>query len=136
MPTVESIAKLALLATTLAGLASWPVDVCAQAYRCTVNGATVFQQSPCEGGVKLAVPAPPDPNSRNGQVSQAIALRRVIIGMTAEEVVRSWGRPNKVNRSISAAGTNEQWIYERGDVARHQYLYIENGILRSIQSPE
>lgn len=108
----------------------------AQAYKCMVDGAPVFQQVPCQGGVKLNVPPAPDPESREGRVAVAIAKKRVFIGMTDQEIVRSWGKPDKINRSISARNVNEQWIYSRDDIGRSQYLYVENGVLRSIQSPE
>jgi hypothetical protein len=66
------------------------------------------------------------------QERQAIVQRRaqgVSIGMTAERVLQSsWGRPNKVNRTITARGTHEQWVYGGG------YLYFEDGVLISIQN--
>jgi Protein of unknown function (DUF2845) len=106
----------------------------AQAYKCIVNGASVFQQQPCTGGTKLDVPPPPDPNSRDGRIALAVAKKQVFIGMSEEEVVRSWGKPNKINRSVNARNIHEQWIYERGEIGNSQYLYIEDGVVRSIQS--
>jgi hypothetical protein len=107
----------------------------AQAYRCTVNGQTVYQQAPCIDGKKLDVASPPDPNSRDGRVAAAIAKRQVVIGMTEEEVIRSWGRPDKLNRTLTARTVSEQWIYERGSISQSTYLYMENGVLRSAQTP-
>jgi hypothetical protein len=54
----------------------------------------------------------------------------VSIGMTKEEVLMSqWGRPEKINRSTTARGTTEQWVYGGG------YLYFgEDGLLRAIQN--
>lgn len=51
------------------------------------------------------------------------------IGMTAKQVRENsnWGRPLKVNRTTTANGTDEQWVYSVG------YLYFHNGILRSAQ---
>jgi Protein of unknown function (DUF2845) len=118
-------------------IACIPTLSLAQAYRCTVNGEVVYQQLPCQGaGTKLNVPKPPDPETREGRLSLAIAKKEVFIGMTSEEVVRSWGKPNKINRSVSARSVHEQWIYERGSIGRSQYLYMEDGTLRSLQSPE
>jgi Domain of unknown function (DUF4124)/Protein of unknown function (DUF2845) len=113
-----------------------PASGFAQAYKCTVDGQVVFQQIPCPGGKKLDVATPPDPDSREARISSAIAQRRVFIGMTEEEVVRSWGKPNKINRSVTSQNINEQWIYDRKRIGDGQYLYIENGVLKSIQSPE
>lgn len=54
----------------------------------------------------------------------------VEIGMTAQRVLQSsWGRPERVNRTINARGTREQWVYP----GHHNYLYFENDILVSIQ---
>ena len=72
----------------------------AQAYKCIVNGASVFQQQPCTGGTKLDVPPPPDPNSRDGRIALAVAKKQVFIGMSEEEVVRSWASQT---RSIEAS---------------------------------
>jgi hypothetical protein len=58
-------------------------------------------------------------------------LPDVKIGLTALEVTEGtrWGHPSHVNRTITAAGTREQWVYEhpRG------YLYFRNGVLEAIQ---
>lgn len=54
----------------------------------------------------------------------------VSIGMTEQEVLdSSWGRPEHVNRTITAKGKDEQWVYGDGD-----YLYFQNGVLRTIQT--
>lgn len=52
------------------------------------------------------------------------------IGMTKEQVVKrtNWGTPNDINRTITAGGTREQWVYGIG-----RYLYFSNGILTAIQ---
>jgi hypothetical protein len=56
--------------------------------------------------------------------------KTVVIGMTAEEVLSiGWGKPNDINRTITAYGTREQWVYGNGN-----YLYFEDGILTSIQN--
>lgn len=51
------------------------------------------------------------------------------LGMTREEVEASlWGKPDKINRSVSQYSEREQWVYGRG-----QYLYFTDGILTSFQ---
>lgn len=51
------------------------------------------------------------------------------IGMTAEEVKKStWGEPKKINKTTTAYGVSEQWVYY-GD----RYIYLENGVVTSIQ---
>jgi hypothetical protein len=59
--------------------------------------------------------------ARNGGIS---------IGMTKEQVYNSsWGHPKKVNRTITANITFEQWVYDN-----NQYLYFENDKLVTIQT--
>jgi hypothetical protein len=54
----------------------------------------------------------------------------VRLGMTQEDVLASsWGRPEHINRTISARGTREQWVY-----GGRNYLYFEDGILVTIQN--
>lgn len=50
------------------------------------------------------------------------------IGMTEAEVYAStWGAPQKVNTTETAAGKREQWVYDGG------YIYLDNGIVTAIQ---
>lgn len=101
----------ALLGVALLGL---PGLAFSQAYKCGTGDQVVYQQAPCAGGTKLrSVPDPPDPNTLEGRVELAIAKRQVFIGMTRSEIVRSWGRPTKNNKSINSRSTHEQWVYER-----------------------
>lgn len=51
------------------------------------------------------------------------------IGMTAEEVRNStWGEPKKINTTVTAYHTTEQWCY-----SDYRYVYLEDGIVTSIQ---
>lgn len=51
------------------------------------------------------------------------------IGMTEDDVVRNcWGRPERVNTTVTARGRREQWVY-----GRQRYLYFENGRLTAMQ---
>lgn len=53
----------------------------------------------------------------------------VHIGMTQQDALdSSWGRPRKVNRTTTARGEREQWVYDGG------YLYFEGGVLTTIQN--
>jgi hypothetical protein len=38
------------------------------------------------------------------------------------------GRPERINTTVTAAGTHEQWVYG-GD-----YVYLRNGIVTSFQT--
>jgi hypothetical protein len=61
----------------------------------------------------------------------------VSIGMTADEVTASWGRPDFVNKTVFSWGVHEQWAYCSStfgcsDGAMH-YFYFRDGILDSWQ---
>lgn len=54
----------------------------------------------------------------------------VHIGMTTQDVLdSSWGRPEKINRSMNEYGTREQWVYPG-----YNYLYFDDGILKTIHT--
>jgi len=61
-------------------------------------------------------------------IYQAIKAHKVGIGMTADQVIQSVGKPQSVNRTTTAAGVNEQWVYGGG------YVYLDNGIVTAVQS--
>lgn len=51
------------------------------------------------------------------------------IGMTDEQVRNStWGSPENVNKTTTAYGTSEQWVY-----SGYKYIYLYNGIVTAIQ---
>lgn len=108
---------------------AWAVHKCPAA-----DGSVTYQEAPCEGGkaLKLAPEpvAPPEEVRRNN----AVANGRVSVGMTAQQVRRSWGTPSKVNKSVGSYGTHEQWVYDRGDY-RFQYVYVDNGVVTGVQTP-
>lgn len=58
---------------------------------------------------------------------QSILEGKVEIGMTQEMCRIAWGKPNKINETITSGGSDEQWVYSKN------YLYFENGILTAIQ---
>ncbi|MCR4346477.1 MAG: hypothetical protein NUV55_04620 [Sulfuricaulis sp.] len=58
---------------------------------------------------------------------ESIKQKKVFIGMTAEQLILSWGKPEKVNRTITKNVTHEQWIYG------NQYVYVENDKVTAIQ---
>jgi hypothetical protein len=62
------------------------------------------------------------------RIFNAIKDRKVVIGMTKEQVLLSWGYAH-VNRTVGKWGTHEQWVYgENGP-----YVYFENDKLTSFQ---
>lgn len=57
---------------------------------------------------------------------------QVAVGMPEEFVRRSWGEPDRINRSTRETGASEQWVYRR-DRERTQYIYLNAGAVTSIQ---
>lgn len=64
---------------------------------------------------------------------QHIEQHRVMVGMTKEQVLQSWGGPQTINTTFTKAGIRqEEWIFEDWEssaVVRHRYLYFEEGNL-------
>lgn len=59
---------------------------------------------------------------------QRIKEGTVRIGMTAQMAVEcGWGKPETINRTTTARGTTEQWVYDGA------YLYFTNGVLTAVQ---
>ena len=72
-----------------------------------------------------------DPSLRwSEETIRAVRESRITIGMTSEQVLLIWGEPTEKNNTVTASGASEQWIYP-GD----NYLYFDNGIMTSYQSP-
>lgn len=102
-------------------------------YRC--DGA-VYQQTPCAGGRAISVPPPPTADDAwRARVALAVTRRQVLLGMTAAEVTRAWGPPDRVNRTTTTAGVSEQWVYRRGR-NDSQLLYLDDGVLRAAQGTD
>jgi hypothetical protein len=63
----------------------------------------------------------------NNEIWSIIQEGKVRIGMTRLECELSWGNPKEINETIFDSEKNEQWVYS------DNYLYFENGILKTIQ---
>jgi hypothetical protein len=59
---------------------------------------------------------------------QTMDEKEVTIGMTGEQVRLSVGKPNAINTTMTTGHQHEQWVYGR------DYIYLENGVVRSMQS--
>ncbi|TAN12943.1 MAG: DUF4124 domain-containing protein [Burkholderiaceae bacterium] len=111
----------------------------AQVYKCPdAAGHTVIQQLPCAGGNKMDVkPASgagtDDPEQL--RLLRAVATGKVTPGMTAEQMRTSWGSPTSINRSVGSYGVHEQWVY-RWSNGKTQYVYLQNGVVTSFQTPD
>jgi hypothetical protein len=61
-------------------------------------------------------------------VEKAVIERKIFVGMTSEQAVMAWGRPERVNQTTTASSVSEQWVYGSS------YLYFQNGKLTVIQT--
>ena len=70
---------------------------------------------------------------RDPKFEKHIAEHRVMVGMTKEQVLQSWGGPQTINTSFTNEGIRrEEWIFEDWEstsVVKHRYLYFEEGKL-------
>lgn len=63
------------------------------------------------------------------QIVEAVLARQILIGMNADMVREAWGAPQNVNRTTTAYGVSEQWVY-----SLRTYVYLHNGIVTTIQN--
>lgn len=70
---------------------------------------------------------------RDPDFQKHIEQRRVMAGMTKDQVLKSWGGPQTINTSFTKEGLRrEEWIFEDWEnaaVVKHRYLYFEEGLL-------
>lgn len=125
------------IAIAIALFASLAMPAVAQVYKCKEGGTTVFSAQPCGADAqKLNVRPAAGAGSYDPAAATAntmIATGRVAVGMTPAQVRGSWGAPNKINQSLYASGSTEQWIYYR-DAAhiQAQYVHFRNGVVSSV----
>ena len=65
---------------------------------------------------------------------EAFDKHRVWIGMSAEECIQSCSYPLQINKTVTAKGVQEQWVYPAAEEGKQTYLYFENGILTTMQN--
>lgn len=63
------------------------------------------------------------------EVVAAVRLKQVAVGMTPAMARAAWGEPRYINRTVTAHGASEQWVYGLG-----RYVYVENGVVTAIQN--
>ena len=109
-------------------------------YKCLgPGGETSFQQTPCpagQAGQKLRITVSPSiEDGRPQRIKQAIAERRVVLGLSRQELNRVMrGPPDTVNSSIHSSGRHDQLIYRQD--GRTLYVYTENDVVTSVQDTE
>jgi hypothetical protein len=83
--------------------------------------------------VVLMVVVPLIAKLRDPNFQKHIAEHRVMVGMSKEQVLQSWGGPQTINTNFTNDGIRqEEWIFEDWEsaaVVKHRYLYFEEGTL-------
>jgi hypothetical protein len=154
--------RVGMLASLVAVLCPASVALAQAVYQCPgPNGQKVFQQAPCTDGARLnVIPTAPMGGSmlgtpeqhrkavvsakqqeaverRDTEVRIAIQQRRVLMGMTENELRASLGPPDETNVGLYNGGTTmtKQWIYRQknGDT---NYVYTRDGVVSSMQWKE
>lgn len=141
----HSLTKFAQMKITLLiGLMALPIaTACAATWKCIdatghqYNSSQSVLADKCtivnvDGGRDIAVSdaTPPNGATKEKRGKTKSKTGGVFIGMSTEEVrTVGWGRPDSINRTITARGTREQWVY-----GGRNYLYFEDGFLTTIQN--
>jgi hypothetical protein len=70
---------------------------------------------------------------RDPDFQKHIEQRRVMAGMSKDQVLKAWGGPQTINTSFTKEGLRrEEWIFEdwiSTAEVKHRYLYFEEGLL-------
>lgn len=61
-------------------------------------------------------------------VVEIVKKRWLKAGMSVQQVLLAWGKPESINKTVGSYGVQEQWVYGHG-----KYVYIENNKLTSFQ---
>jgi hypothetical protein len=66
-------------------------------------------------------------------VKQSILNGEIVLGMTKEEVIASWGHPVEINQLDGVPGIDEQWVYYSNSESPHTCpkiaLFFKDGIV-------
>lgn len=60
--------------------------------------------------------------------SEAVRQREIIVGMSKQSVLKSWGRPSRVDIAGEPRYENERWAYLK--MGRVNYVYFESGFVQ------
>lgn len=98
-------------------------------YKCVADGYKVrWDGQPCKSD---EVETEYDSKTKQPVVK---GPQKPVIGMTTAAVRAlplPWGSPDDVNRTVTARGQREQWVYRTGRWSA--YLYFDDGVLTTIQ---
>ena len=65
------------------------------------------------------------------KIAERLMNGQIWIGMTRAMAIAARGEPEDINKTTTAGGVSEQFVY--GDMSNRKYLYFDNGILTTIQ---
>lgn len=71
------------------------------------------------------------PYDRFARFEETVRSKSICIGMSEEQVYRSWGEPKRVNRTVSKGITSDH--VRKQLVYGHQYVYVEDGVVTTFQ---
>lgn len=74
----------------------------------------------------LVTESPVLPQERHWAAQQS----EVVVGMTKEDVLESWGSPDRVDVAGNPRNENERWRYNRNGAVR--YIFIEGGVVEGL----
>lgn len=63
------------------------------------------------------------------EIERAVIERKVIPGMTTDQVSMAWGPPSKVNETSRASGVSQQWVYPMSG-----NVHFEDGRVTAIET--
>jgi len=121
--TLKFLNKLVWLMTLLLIIPSF--SNAGSIYKCKGAGvfdSVVWQDEPCNAGNEVSHRKMQDysaqDNSKVGhgnltaaEVSKLIRLKQIAVGMSKNDVIRSWGQPTKTDTLLSETGKTETLIY-------------------------
>ncbi|ATX79962.1 hypothetical protein Ga0123461_1548 [Mariprofundus aestuarium] len=112
-----------LLIVAVAVFMAIPVSYAGITYKCeSPSGSISWQDSPCESGKELSRKRMRDYSRENAskkghgeltatQANQLIRLKKIKIGMSKKDVIKSWGVPSKTLVSMTAQERSERLVY-------------------------
>ena len=135
---------ISIVLLTAVNSTAWAVNKCKSA-----NGTVTYQEHACEStssaqnlNISSGRMSAQDEEAAQERLAKikrdnanfdAMIDGKIRPGMTASQVQNAWGNPSKINKSIGSYGVHEQWVY-RNNGYNAQYVYIENGVVKSLQT--
>ena len=113
-----------------------------QVIRCETPSGIVYQQAQCEGGRQIGASGGPTRaklvvDQAREKAETAIAKGQVFVGMTREELARSWGQPTTIRSGhIGTREVSEEWVYRREKGGGDHRVFLDKGVVRRIETPE